>query len=1644
MTTLDTSNLKRLNVSGLRRITPAAQDEMPGVFEAAQQGVSASIAQLSQTAETLAGQQPRQDEAPNAAAAPFAWSDLASPLKQGAPKLSYRLGESAPVIAGGVATGIVGGAAGTAIAGPPGAAVGSLAGGAVGASAITAAQSLGPIYAAEIKMTPNDPDGSFDRAMKKAGTAGLFSGAAWALFPLRFFHGPVKNLLLQALGVQPGVSMAHKAISNVQEGQPVGEGMGQAYAEGAVMTAVPALGHRLITTGLKSLGKARTAPPAADQAQPGAPPQEAARAPTAAAGDAARGAAAAAPESVLTPDQSMRVPVTTEIVDLSTLKQAAGDLQPRDRSRAEGEAAAHDRAANLNPDMLMPDPISDSGAPIVAGDGTIVSGNGRVLSLAKVYGNPALKHHADAYRAAIGDSGKDMAFPVLIRRLPGDMTTADMTRFADLSNRSRIAAMSATEIAGKDARGLGLEDMALYKGGDIETPANALFLRTFLAKAVSPSELGALSKGGRLTKPGEDRINAALLASAYDKPDMLSRMLESTDDNIRNLSAAMRDAAPGFIKLKANIAAQETPSHFDITPHLGDAANALSDLRAQRVPMRDYFAQADAFGRDPAVERLLRIFYNPATGEARPRKQISDWLTLYADEAAKKRTTGLFEDRSTAEDVIRYASGELGFEAPQARPGGLGPHGPGEPTDFRQGQGLAPPPPLTAEAPQPQIPPRPPQGPPGPALPPNLFPPPVGGRAPPPRIPRLPLPPTSSPPWWRQIGALTRWKTDVIEFWQDSMVRVRYLQESVSGGRPLPDYADPYLKATLYYGKTDTIMRAGQEQAQKIVGDAAALAKTMNVPLEDARKIVNDYLIAQHAPERNARHGDGAAGITTSDATRMLLALRAHPQAKAIAAIADQALTLNRSALTMLKDAGVISGQIYTTLQSAYRRHVPLNRIFAADEDVGGGLSGRGFDVYSSGLKRAKGSDREVADLLGNILFNYKQAALRSQKNLVDLATLNFVRLHQGQLAGLMRIKPQRVIGKRADGAPIFAQEGDPRVLHLYENGKPVLIETKDVRLAAALRSINRDKLPVFLRAWAGFTRLYAGLQTRFNYEFAAPNKARDLQEMLVYMAANKQIGLKSAAKAVLRDPISIKAVTDSIRGRDTPGARLYKEMMVMGGTTGGLGLSTRARVDIDIARLERLATSAPARYFDRLVEYVDHWNTIFEDSTRLSVYKTALEQGLSKERAAFLAKEGTVNFNRMGTAGPVVNGLWMFSNASIQGSAKMLRSLRNPKVATGTAIVIGSAVTAVYQWNDSVDPDWRDKVTKWDRLNSLPFVLPSEDDTFRYHVVPVSWGIKPLYVMAAYTHDLIEGKANDVSGALNDIMTAIVDAYNPVGGTDVFQAITPTIFDAPLDLARNRAWYGGPIKPDYDKSLPRDLQYFMKMKETQSGRTAISISEALHDYSGVMLSPADLNYAFEQYIGGAGRSVRKLGDTLIGAATGQLPPADEFPIISRFYRQREADETGRGTQGEMDKIRGVQSEQARERFIIKNKADDAVRAIENLPPEQKRAAFQRLMQEDRAVAGKAAEKLTEKQRGTTFIDRSIIALGVGNGERARYLVERLDGISQVERNRLISDWRKKGVITAEVLRQMRVLQAGRSFTPKPPKVRIPDFTPSP
>lgn len=861
----------------------------------------------------------------------------------------------------------------------------------------------------------------------------------------------------------------------------------------------------------------------------------------------------------------------------------------------------------------------------------------------------------------------------------------------------------------------------------------------------------------------------------------------------------------------------------------------------------------------------------------------------------------------------------------------------------------------------------------------------------------------------RTIATMQSAKTKILEYVQNTEERIRKLQDDPS--LRITDDSNPYQQMALMPGALGDKIEKVQDRLKTIFKDMNETAKAGGRKLEDMRKDVNDFLWLRHAPERNASLGDGAAGITTEEAAKRMDILKASPQYADVVRLGDEVAAMNKEALDTLLDSGVITRELYETLTEKYQNYVPLNRIFEETSDVAGSLSGRGFDVKSTGIKRAKGSSRDVSDIVENTILNYEQAMMRAEKNIVDRATLQFVRDNEAALDGLMEVKRPRGL----------ETTDDPQILQLFDQGKRVWINIKDPNLAIAMKGTGRQKLPEILYPVAAFTRLMSGLATRWAADFAPVNIIRDIQERMVFLSAQKGIGGKEAFKSVTRDPASIKAVTDAVMGRDTEGAALYAEMKRLGGTTGGMGLSTRKKTQLNIRQLEKLAQSKPRQFAEGTLEYLDRWNTIFEDSTRLTTYKTALANGMSKRQAAALAKEATVNFNRMGKGGPVINALYLFANASIQGSVKTIRALKNPKVLAGMTVIVGTAVTAVNEWNDSVDPEWRKKMSKWDVVNSLPVVLPSDDGTFRTFNIPVAYGIKPMRVTADYAYQMANDQDVTAVDMTEGVISAIMESYNPVGGTDIMSAATPTILDLPLEIARNQKWSGSVIKPDFDPYAPESTKYFDELEDKTSGKIAISLTEQLAGF-GVEVSPADIVYAFESYIGGAGRFTNRLAELGIAPASGrELPAISDFPFISRFYKAKAEDEIF-NTQAASN-LKELMTEERRDSFYMKKKAQDAWDSIAELPPDEKKTKLRALAVSDPALFDKVADIGEAEKMGLVGEERQLKTAPVA--VRASYIAAEMKQLAtKEERRALLQNYIDKKIASEAVLDAMEELKA--------------------
>ena len=357
-------------------------------------------------------------------------------------------------------------------------------------------------------------------------------------------------------------------------------------------------------------------------------------------------------------------PVVVEADRLRTSQDQGYDpsLQPRQRDRAASQAQVRDIATNLDPARLGYSAEADRGAPIVGPDGMVESGNGRVLALRSVYdqgGEAAL-----AYRSWLARQGVDVSAyrnPVLVRQRTTPLTRDQRQAFTVGANQAATLSMSAPERALADARLLDADAISLiHNPDDLGSAGNRAFVRRFVAQ-LPQGEQGMMADAkGALSADGLARVRNAVLAKAYGDAGLLSRIAESTNDEVRSISSALTAAAPQWARLRAEIEAGRVRPDMDATSHLLDAVSRTADIRGRGDKLDTYLAQQDAFDRMPtAVEGFMRMFYDPKGQRAASAKRISDEVKFYAQEAAKVSSDeglGLGLVPVRPEDILRLTT----------------------------------------------------------------------------------------------------------------------------------------------------------------------------------------------------------------------------------------------------------------------------------------------------------------------------------------------------------------------------------------------------------------------------------------------------------------------------------------------------------------------------------------------------------------------------------------------------------------------------------------------------------------------------------------------------------------------------------------------------------------------------------------------------------------------------------------------------------------------------------------------------------------------------------------------------------------------------------------------------------------------------
>jgi hypothetical protein len=777
---------------------------------------------------------------------------------------------------------------------------------------------------------------------------------------------------------------------------------------------------------------------------------------------------------------------------------------------------------------------------------------------------------------------------------------------------------------------------------------------------------------------------------------------------------------------------------------------------------------------------------------------------------------------------------------------------------------------------------------------------------------------------------------------QDKLIDTkRVIQQIKKSAGEIAEKFDAYMKEELYYGRT---AKRTEEFLKSELLPIVEEMKAKNVTIAE----FDEYLHNRHAEERNEQIArvnpnlpDEGSGISTEDANNYLDNL--DPKKKAdFESLAAKLDGIVAGTQQFLVDNGLETEDTIQTWNDTYKHYVPLMRDDLDFVHHGKGY-GQGFQVRGSTVKRATGSKKEVVDIFANIALQRERAIVRAERArvgraLYGLAIQNpnpdfWLPVNPDAIKNKTKLEEELInLGLNPEDAVNLIQEPktakiDKRTgkviyeinpyLRNSDNVFAVRIDGKDrylflnssdpraMRMAQSLKNLDAEQLGLALGSIGQVTRWIASVNTQYNPVFGAWNFTRDVGSAAFNLSTTELAG-KQAEVAAGVFPALFGIYGELRAGRkgkkqDTDWAKLFEKFQMAGGQTGYKDQFTKQKISFKGLKPESkqinvieqsfkdMDKSTVRKAVSSIFNWLSDYNDAMENAVRLSAFKVGLDQGLSEDKAASIAKNLTVNFNRKGKLSPTLGALFAFFNSAVQGTTRLGETLAGP---AGKKIIAGGITVGVFQalalalagFDDDDPPTF---------LKDKNLIIPTGDG--KYVVIPMPLGFNVIPGVGRISTEYVLGKMGLISGSKDlskkaiDLAGLVLSSFNPLGGGTLTQVITPTVADPIVSLATNQDAFGRPISrqdrntaptPGYTRS--RDNASFFSQKLAEY----LNYASGGTKYKKGELSPTadQIDYLIGQATGGVGREVQKVSETIKSQFTGEELPTYRKPLVGKIF----------------------------------------------------------------------------------------------------------------------------------------------------------------
>lgn len=680
---------------------------------------------------------------------------------------------------------------------------------------------------------------------------------------------------------------------------------------------------------------------------------------------------------------------------------------------------------------------------------------------------------------------------------------------------------------------------------------------------------------------------------------------------------------------------------------------------------------------------------------------------------------------------------------------------------------------------------------------------------------------------------------------------------------------------------------------------------------------VDEYMRAVAAKERNAADGRESSGMSDERIDATLRFDENHPRIDAIKRAADFMWKLQDEGMRERIRSGLVSEAEYAEWKAREEHHVPFRS--AVDENGDHitwndprGVAGHEF-VQHEGRYSESGSPTAW------MFEEYANAHLRAIENdtrkvLADAVSRD---ASLGSVETNPNLRESRLNGDGGDRNVVSYKD-------ISENGRAVVkhIVLKGERGAAAASSYtNRDlmnKSPLLKKTQA-FMRFWSSTATEWSLTFALRNTFADNVDLAAVVLAEK--GAKEGGawiKDYVKNRVAVAkevwrfARKGEVDANSTLGRYVKEGGMIGGFQREGYGDLVKQFSAEDIAKDFSNGGNRAKAVAKKVFGLVGAVNTYAELMTRVSAFKTNLDNGMSAKDAALWSRRISVDFNRKGNVTPVTNTLYMFSNSTIGATIRQLEAVKTAwKTPQGRRALLGLAAFGVaealleHAMNADSDEEREKKgeatgkdVNEFTRKTSLYVRVGGRVFRAPTHEDPL---MKIVYAANAATRVALgtmskEDFAKEVGlGIVEDVPRFFGQGSKNVDAG--FNTWVPTALQPLVQGIENKDYAGRPIyRPKYNESLP-DSSNGRKSTQAQYTWAAETVNELTGGNKGrkgsVDIAPETVKLISESLGKNVGKDIGNAIDVGWNLLTGNFSELDSrrSPFIRDVVRKTEGND---------------------------------------------------------------------------------------------------------------------------------------------------------